>query len=139
VTSLPFYIERPIRRFCAAAYDGDAWIVCSAASTAASAEGYIALQQKENPLEMLWVIGFCIGDDAMAYARTAVAPRGFLAVPRKPGNWRGLLRRLGDALEESHQRAMDREIAAYLQSRGRKLTDSAEREIEEIMYSSTRW
>jgi hypothetical protein len=24
----------------------------------ASAEGYIALQQKENPLEMPWVIGF---------------------------------------------------------------------------------
>jgi hypothetical protein len=75
----------------------------------------------------------------MAYARTAVAPRGFLAVPRKPGNWRALLRRLGDALEESRERAMDREIAAYLQSRGGKLTDAAERDIERMMYASTRW
>ena len=76
----------------------------------------------------------------MAYAaRTAVAPQGFIATPRKPRNWRGLFRRLGDMLEESHQRAMDREIAAYLQSRGGRLTDSAEREIERIMYSQTRW
>ena len=77
----------------------------------------------------------------MAYAPTALAPRDFFAdpVPRKLGSWRGLLRRLGDALEESHQRAMDREIAAYLQSRGGRLTDTAEREIEQIMYSSTRW
>jgi hypothetical protein len=51
-----------------------------------------------------------------------------------------LLRRLGDALEESRQRAMDREIAVYLSSRGGRLTDNAEREIEQIMYSSsTRW
>ena len=70
----------------------------------------------------------------MAYARTAIAPRGFIAAPRKPGNWRGLLRRLGDALEQSHQRALDREIAAYLQSRGGKLTDRAERDIERMMY-----
>lgn len=75
----------------------------------------------------------------MAYARTAVAPRGFIAAPRKSGSWRSLLRRLGDALEESHQRALDREIAAYLQSRGGKLTDRAERDIERMMYSPTRW
>ena len=78
----------------------------------------------------------------MAYAaRTAVAPQGFIATPtpRKPRDWRGLFRRLGDMLEESHQRAMDREIAAFLQSRGGRLTDSAERDIERIMYSHTRW
>jgi hypothetical protein len=33
-------------------------MLCGLTSTAASAEGYIALQQKENPLEMPWVIGF---------------------------------------------------------------------------------
>ena len=76
----------------------------------------------------------------MANARTAIAPRGFIATPRKPRNWRGLLRRLGDVLEESRQRAVDREIAVYLSSRGGRLTDNAEREIERIMYSSpTRW
>jgi hypothetical protein len=75
----------------------------------------------------------------MAYARTTIAPQGFIAATRKPRNWRGLLRRLGDALEESYQRAMDHEIAAYLQSRGGRLTDNAEREIEQIMYSSARW
>ncbi len=77
----------------------------------------------------------------MAYARTAIAPRGFIAepAPRKRGDWRGLLRRLGDALEQSRQRALDREIEAYLSSRGGRLTDNAEREIERIMYSSTRW
>lgn len=77
----------------------------------------------------------------MAYARTAFAPRGLVAdpAPRKPGSLRALLRRLGDALENAHQRAMDREIAVYLQSRGGRLTDSAEREIERMMYSPTRW
>ncbi len=76
----------------------------------------------------------------MAYARTAVAPQGFIATPGKPRNWSGLLRRLGDVLEESRQRAVDREIAVYLSSRGGRLTDNAEREIEQIMYSSpTRW
>ena len=74
----------------------------------------------------------------MAFARTAVAPQGFLGTPRKPGNWRGLLRLLGDALEESRQRAVDREIAAYLSSRGGRLTDHAEREIERMMCSSRR-
>ena len=76
----------------------------------------------------------------MAFARTAVAPQGFIATPRKPRNWHGLLRRLGDVLEESRQRAADREIAVYLSSRGGRLTDNAEREIEQIMCSSpTRW
>ncbi len=59
--------------------------------------------------------------------------------PRKRRNWRGLLRRLGDVLEESRQRAVEREVAVYLSSRGGRLTDNAEREIEQIMYSPTRW
>ena len=75
----------------------------------------------------------------MAYARTAVAPRGFIGTPRKRWDWRGLLRRLGDALEESHQRALDREIEAYLRSRGGKLTDRVERDIERMIYAPTRW
>jgi hypothetical protein len=75
----------------------------------------------------------------MAYARTAVAPHGFIATPRKSGNWRSLLRRLGDALEQSRERALDREIAVYLSARGGRLTDEAERDLERIAYSTTRW
>jgi hypothetical protein len=75
----------------------------------------------------------------MAYARAAVAPREFFAPTRKPRNGRSLLHRLRDALEESHQRAVDRQIAAYLGGRGGKLTDRAEREIERILSSPTRW
>ncbi len=75
----------------------------------------------------------------MAYARAAVAPRGFLATPRKPREGRSLWRRLGDLLEASRQRAIDREIAVYLSGRGGRLTDDAERDIERIMYSPSRW
>ena len=73
----------------------------------------------------------------MAYARTALAPQGFVAAPSKPRQRRSLWQWLRDAIEESHQRGMDREIEAYLRARGGKLTDRAEREIEQIMYSST--
>ncbi len=75
----------------------------------------------------------------MAYARALVAPREFVATPRKPRDGRSLLRRLHDALERSRQRALDREIAAYLSGRGERLTDSTEREIERILSSPTRW
>jgi len=75
----------------------------------------------------------------MAYARTAVAPLEFFATTWKPRNRPSLWRRLGDALEQSHQRALDREIAAYLSGRGGRLTDRAERDIECIASSPTRW
>jgi len=80
----------------------------------------------------------------MAYARTALAPHGFVATPSKPSKprpWRSLWQWLRDAIEESHQHAMDREIEAYLRARGGRLTDRAEREIEQMLYSysPTRW
>ena len=71
-------------------------------------------------------------------AAPGIAPRRFLAAPRKPGNWRGLWRRLADAFDQSHQRAIDREVAAYLNVRGGRFTDSAERDIER-MYAPSRW
>jgi len=75
----------------------------------------------------------------MAYGRTAVLPRGFVATPPKPRERRSLWQRLHDALEDSRQRAIDREIEAYLRARGGKLTDRVERDIEQIMFSPTRW
>jgi len=46
---------------------------------------------------------------------------------------------LRDALAQSHQRALDREILAHLGGRGAKFTDNAEREIERILFSTPRW
>ena len=47
---------------------------------------------------------------------------------------RGLLRRLFDALVASRQQQTDHEIARYIESRGGKLSDTVEREIEERLY-----
>ena len=69
---------------------------------------------------------------AYAYARTAVAPQEFFATTYRPSLWR----RLRDALEQSRERALDREIAVYLSARGGRLTDEAERDIERIAYSN---
>jgi len=46
----------------------------------------------------------------------------------------GLLRRLLDALVTSRQQQIEHEIARYLESRGGKLTDTVEREIEERLF-----
>jgi hypothetical protein len=43
---------------------------------------------------------------------------------------RGVFRRFYDALIASRQRQADHEIARFLQNRGGRLTDDAEREIE---------
>lgn len=64
----------------------------------------------------------------MAYAPSAVLPRG-LAIPkiaqRPKRNW---LVRLFDAIELSNRRRAEREIACYLGTH--KFTDETEREIE---------
>jgi hypothetical protein len=46
----------------------------------------------------------------------------------------GLLRRLLDALVASRQQQTEHEIACYIESRGGKLSDTVEREIEERLY-----
>ena len=46
----------------------------------------------------------------------------------------GLLRRLLDALVASRQQQTDHEIARYIESRGGKISDTLEREIEERLY-----
>jgi hypothetical protein len=75
----------------------------------------------------------------MAYARTADEPRGFVASPPKPRNARGLFRRFFDAMVQGRRRSAEREIAAYIRSRGNAFTDDVEREIERILSSSPRF
>jgi len=76
----------------------------------------------------------------MAYARTAEGPHEFVTTTRRTRrNDRNLLRRLRDALAQSRERALDREIAAFLEGRGGKITDSTEREIERMLHSPSRW
>lgn len=75
--------------------------------------------------------------DTMAYVRTADGQYDFFATP-KPKCWPGLFSRLLDSMLEGRQRAAEREIAAYLESGGKFLTDEHECEIERILSSSTR-
>ncbi len=66
----------------------------------------------------------------MAYAPSALLPRG-LAIPKIPPRpKRGLFLRLFDAIEQANMRRAEREIARYLRATGEKMTDEAEREIE---------
>ena len=58
--------------------------------------------------------------------------------PATPAPRRNLLKRLFDAMQDSRQRQVDREIARYLASIGGKLTDSAEREIMRHLAGDTR-
>ena len=76
----------------------------------------------------------------MAYAPSAVAPRS-LAPTHVPGsNRHGLLRRFFDAMMESRQRQVDREIARYIRDNGGMLTDNIEREIERrFLSTSSHW
>jgi len=76
----------------------------------------------------------------MAYAPSAVAPRDFAPTRAPASNSRGLLRRFFDAMMESRQRQVDREIARYIRDNGGRLTDSIEREIERRFLSTpSRW
>jgi hypothetical protein len=73
----------------------------------------------------------------MAYARAADGQYEFFAAPDSK-RWRGLFSRMFDTLVEGRRRAAEREIAVYLESSGKFLTDEAEREIERILSASTR-
>lgn len=68
--------------------------------------------------------GPCI--DATAEALPAAAPEKA-----------GLLRRVFNAVFQSRQRQIDREIGAYLANTGGRLTDSAEREMMHLMTRSS--
>jgi hypothetical protein len=72
----------------------------------------------------------------MAYASSAVAPRTIEFKEKAPRSKRGLLRRLFDAIEQANMQRAEREIARYLNSRGGKFTDEAEREIERRFLSN---
>ena len=48
----------------------------------------------------------------------------------------GLLRRFFDAVSQSRQRQVDREIAAYLANTGGRLTDNSEREMMQMITRS---
>jgi len=74
----------------------------------------------------------------MAYARTADEQYDFVAATPKPSDRGGIFRRLFAAMVDARQRAVEREVAAYLQGCGHFLTDDAEREIERILSSSAR-
>ena len=73
----------------------------------------------------------------MAYARSADDLHDFTANSAKPKTGRGFVRRAFDAMVEARQRNAEREIAAFLQGRGKYLTDDTEREITRILTSST--
>jgi hypothetical protein len=75
----------------------------------------------------------------MAYARSADGQYDFFAAAAKPQRVGGLLSRLFDSLIDGRRRAAEREIAAYLEGSGKFLTDEAEREIDRILSSSTRF
>jgi hypothetical protein len=69
----------------------------------------------------------------MAYVPYTAETRGF--VTDKPEhNSSGFFRRLANAIFVSRQRAVERDIARYLQNS--KFTDEAEREIERRFFST---
>jgi len=76
----------------------------------------------------------------MAYATVAQAPREFtITLPAFDAHL-SLWRMVRDALAESRQAQVEREIETYLARTGGKFTDDTEREIEHICeWSSSRW
>jgi hypothetical protein len=80
----------------------------------------------------------------MAYVRTADELHHFVATTaqpstNKPKNARGFFRRAFEAMVDGRRRSAELEITAYLETRGQYLTDEAEREIDRILSSSTRF
>jgi hypothetical protein len=76
----------------------------------------------------------------MAYAPSAVAPRGLTPTHEVTSNGRGVLRRFFDAMMASRQRQADQLIARYIRDNGGRLTDNIEREIERRFLSTpSRW
>jgi hypothetical protein len=75
----------------------------------------------------------------MAYARSAHEFRDLTArdLTVDVAARRGFFRRVFDAIVEGRRRNAEREIEAFLQGRGKYLTDDTEREITRILTSST--
>jgi hypothetical protein len=75
---------------------------------------------------------------AVLARRNAVSPQTSLSFKVQPK--RGPFRRFLDAMMAARQRQADREIARFLQTRGGRLTDDIEREIERrfLRHSSER-
>jgi hypothetical protein len=73
----------------------------------------------------------------MAYATDHLEfARYYDPAARKAGH-RGLLRRAYDALHASRQRQADRDIAAYVERSGGRLSDSIERELMDRVMRGT--
>jgi hypothetical protein len=75
----------------------------------------------------------------MAYARIADDLHDLTATRSTPNKRRGFFRRAFEAIVDARQRSVEREIAHFLKDRGQYLTDDAEREIERILSSSSRF
>ena len=65
----------------------------------------------------------------MAYATDHLEFNSFYAPSGRKAALSGLLGRIYDAVHASRQRQADRDVAAYIQRSGGRLTDSVEREL----------
>jgi hypothetical protein len=66
---------------------------------------------------------------AMAYATDHLEFNAYYAQPARKAAHSGLLGRIYGAIHASRQRQADRDVAAYIQRSGGRLTDSVEREL----------
>jgi hypothetical protein len=74
---------------------------------------------------------------AMAYATDHLEFASFEGTPARKLRYRGFVRRVYDAIHDSRQRQADRDIAAYIERSGGRLTDSIERELMERVSTAT--
>jgi hypothetical protein len=76
-------------------------------------------------------------ETAMAYATAHLEFASFEDTAARQAGYRGFLRRIYDAIHASRQRQADRDIAAYIERSGGRLTDSMERELMERVSTAT--
>ena len=67
----------------------------------------------------------------MAYATDHLEFNSYYVQSGRKAAYSGLLGRIYDAFHASRQRQADRDVAAYIQRSGGRLTDSVERELME--------
>jgi hypothetical protein len=74
---------------------------------------------------------------AIAYATDHLEFASFEGTAARNAGYRGFLRRVYDAIHDSRQRQADRDIAAYIERSGGRLTDSMERQLMERVSTAT--